>query len=349
MKRKNLFEAGMSLTEAMIAVGLLGIVTSGAFQYASSFLKNQNMAKNLLTRDTIAANVSKQISDPKNILLSGSSAYRASSPGNQTLYNCMNGSLCTSTNTDNRVPFNLFGPLYGGKVEGRLAGTATNPVNPVNYDRTGRICLPSDTKCKAAWEATAYFTVICPNEAASCTDMVAVRVWYQIRNKPIDTKVDVRALPHFPSDNDFNNFKLHTSIVVQLVGSGGDNSTTNVCPPFTQAYSRTIAGRFICRCITGATKTGTDVDGNDICSFRIFCGPNQKMTGIRADGSIICSDLMPCRDRVLPYNGVCQGFLKRINLGRCYIDPNTVGKKTNVYKENKINCPTATMTCCVPT
>ena len=180
IKKRN--QKGITLVELMVAIGILGLVTTVGFTYYDQSRKNIREVQFLQVMRTIAKRLDKFSQNPEAI------AFSAAQNSNKELANCVwsqelstlgEGSdyrvdkirnsgaaitRCTSTDPKQQVPFSLYVPprdINNYEAEKRRISGGNGGLY---YDVVGRRgCNPQDPKCIIKVET--YFWATCPRGA----------------------------------------------------------------------------------------------------------------------------------------------------------------------------------------
>lgn len=327
--KKNLRSksAGVTLVEVLLSIGLTAVVATGVSSLLSRKLHFMKELQSNLRMRSIGQKIEKSLTDNRVLqaILSNSD------PGNMTLRNCItnppaSGTLCTSTDPQKQVTFNLF---FGAL---RIAGTKTNPARYKLLD--GSLCTPTTLRpAECNIEARAYFWASCPQTsswwdtqssntdgsvapptsgtplsmlASSCPVAQSIHLRYQLRYTPTNPPASgtkVESVTQYPKDsyfwvNGLNNTDTTALGAISVpVSSFSTPQSFSDCPP---NFSMTSIdnGHPVCECLSpfklGSTCSYTKfIAGvtNEICSCTepyTKCAPDTRYRGTCPDGSVRC-------------------------------------------------------------
>lgn len=176
-------QAGFTLTELLIAAGIMAIVATGTTTLVTNYLQVQKNSLALQTRNSIYSSISETLKSRNSIVLSSSE--KPSDQGNRKLSNCLfyTKPPCPTsiTSPSTQTPFHLFKEMgkdkSGNQSLQRVAGT---PSDPVRYNLQGAVgCSPStDNTC--IFEAISWFWAEC-HDATTCAEAILVYFRHQVR------------------------------------------------------------------------------------------------------------------------------------------------------------------------
>ncbi|MFW7377373.1 MAG: type II secretion system protein [Oligoflexus sp.] len=330
-KKEN--QRGFGLIELSIGVGILGLVGFIIMQIFDQVGQSRYRIEALSTRDALSMRL-KRVVSKSNLLYS---AKTFPGQGNLELLNCIDGNantLCQATNQRAAVSFQLGYPSQDG---GRIV--AGSEQQPVRYNHNGGVCR-TDVTCQSEFEAKAYFSAACQNQAPTCPEALIIRVRYQIRN------ISLKGQPLIPSSPPDEEFAVATRGVIPINFSS--TSFQGACPPFSVLSSIDSRGELRCACQPGSQQTGTR-DGQPICTPRPAKCPNNqthRLIGFTPTMDPICVPRPRWRCQRISTEAVCQGIVQGIELGPCFAEKSSPNDKKGGTSTGIIKCSQNQHTCC---
>jgi hypothetical protein len=220
-----------------------------------------------------------------------------------------------------------------------VAGTKNQPMV---YNHVGGVCKPGSF-CQGEFEARAYFSAVCQNQAPSCPDALVIRARYQIRNVSLK---DQPLIPSFPPDEEFS---IPTRGIIPI--SFADATYKGSCPPFAVLNSVEKSGRLRCVCQPGSEQTGVK-NGQPVCSPKaVKCPNNQthRLIGYTPTMDPICVPRPDWRCRRIDTEETCQGIVQGIELGKCFVEKSSQRDAKKASTGSSITCAKNKHICCTET
>ena len=176
-------QAGFSLVEVLVGIGIMGIVAVGLTVIITSQNTNSQSFNLLSSRLSLARVFNHAIRNGRTLLQSAT--YTATSPNNAgSPYDyCVNGTGgvngCVARNASGIVYNEFFLLDPSSTVLAPYAGPAASNIL---YDTNGIRCAVPSSKC--FMRATAKFNAFCPGNALSCQQAQSVRVTFSLAQLP---------------------------------------------------------------------------------------------------------------------------------------------------------------------
>lgn len=312
--------AGFTLIEVMIAVGILVAVGAATGAYLVHLSKTRYTMEAVGTRDALNLRL-RRLTTWEGLR---SSATLAADPGNALLRNCIFGGNCTATNLNAPIPFIL--------TNSAGAAVAGSDNQPVLYCHNGQVWSAADNPCRYEWKATAYFTAICPFNAATCALPRYIRVSHKLSNDYL--KGEALLLPPGLSSATGGVF---TTVEVPQPSF----VTPSPCNPHSAVAQISPTGAITCQCLPGFAQTGA-VNGQPVCSpQQISCPYGYVATGLSGPAS------QSCRAYQCSYLGQgswCNGSTHEVYSNGCQSWDCSGGKKGGTY--SCTSCSQGAYVCC---
>lgn len=293
--------AGFTLTEMMVALGIVGMIVGGVSLLITGTQSQVNVTQAIAERDAYARRIEKALANPKTVLYS---AMNDPTAGNLNLLYCVklnSGGQCNATAAGAPQTFNLY-EARGTPL--KISGTAAAPVD---VDPKGSPNCTTSAGCPL-WKVTTYFYATCPSNTATCDHATSVQLAYQIvPTVPRYLGKDLSPYPPAPT---------YKAVSV-------DHIQTQSCPANSYLAGYTAGGTIECKCTNGIVNPTIGTDGLPVCpGIDKICNPGQLLHGRKSDGTPICLNTVRIcpgltdfgdKDATCP-NG---GWLEGLNLGTC--------------------------------
>jgi hypothetical protein len=276
------FQTGTTLLEAMIAIGILGIVGVGMTQFFFSSIKMDKKNKIKAVMTFLAGDIENKLKSPSTIYLS------LLDNANANLIQCVLGTLTGCTNslvTYNANNPNYFALNYATGVSSAARMTSASANNPTYYDKDGLI---TTIRAKRVFVAKTFFYATCdPVDGTTCLrGPASVQVAYVVSQIP-------GTLPEFGTGI-FRDIPRAVHFFSHQVKDILGTFNTSTCNPGAVISGYDRRGYATCRCSSPYIQ-GTFPNNRfgPICRLllaaEVYCpNPNTVFRGLTTDGRANC-------------------------------------------------------------